>query len=275
MDVALGRFAAQVESPEPIKFAWPIIIVPELFTTYVHVSLLAGYLASVGWEVYVPNLRAAMGRDGTPTLGRIGCAGLVTLIDDVLAALGRDALVIGHGVGGVIALKMAERPHVRASIALAPAVPGFRSRLGPRLRDRPAIWRGRPINPPRGRVCADLLADADTFQRDNLARAMVPDAGVIAQEVAGGSVHLARFADAAPRLIVAGEMDPFAPVERVRDLAGAIGSRVSILARRGHWLISGNALERAMAETQRFAVHTLGEDLLLLYHGDTKDRPSG
>ncbi|HVC43737.1 MAG TPA: alpha/beta fold hydrolase [Candidatus Binataceae bacterium] len=275
MDATVGRFNAQVERPEPIKFAWPIVILPELFTTHIHLALLTGYLASVGWEVYVPDLRAAMGRDGAPVLGRIGCAGMVALIDELLAALGRDALVMGHGVGGLIALKMAERPHVRAAIALAPAVPGRPSRLAPRLRGRFATWRGRPINPPRGRLRADFLSDADAFQRDRLAHAMVSDAGVIAREVARGEFTLARFADAAPRMIIAGEMDPFAPIERVRDLAGAIGARFAMLPSRGHWLIAGHALERAIGETQRFAVRTLGQDLLLLHPDEAKDPPNG
>ena len=200
---------------------------------------------------------------------------MVTLLDDVLAALGRDALLMGFGAGGLIALKMAERPHVRAAIGLAPALPGYRSRLAPRISDRFAIWRGLPIKPPRGRVRADLLSDADAFQRDKLARALVRDSGVLALEIAADRPRLSRFADAAPRLIVAGDLDPFAPIDRVEDFAGAIGARLSVLARRGHWLIGGSALERAIAEAQRFAVHTLGQDLLLLYSDDPKERPPG
>jgi len=34
---------------------------------------------------------------------------------------------------------------------------------------------------------------------------------------------------------------------------------------RGHWLIGGRVLERAVAEVQRFLVLSLGRDLLLLY----------
>jgi hypothetical protein len=34
---------------------------------------------------------------------------------------------------------------------------------------------------------------------------------------------------------------------------------------RGHWLIGGRALERAVAEIQRFLVRNLSGDLLLLY----------
>jgi hypothetical protein len=40
---------------------------------------------------------------------------------------------------------------------------------------------------------------------------------------------------------------------------------------RGHWLIGGRALERAVAEVQRFLVRNLGGDLLLLYPEEWKE----
>src|SRR5713226_836109 len=118
MDITLGRFHAQHERPEPLKFAWPIIVLPELFTTTRHLAVLIGYLATIGWEVYAPDVRA---------VGRIGFSAALALVEEVLATVGRDAIIAGHGAGGLLALKMAERPHVRAAVALAPLVPGFRT----------------------------------------------------------------------------------------------------------------------------------------------------
>ena len=34
MDAAIGRFTAQIERPGALKFASPIMLVPELFTTH-------------------------------------------------------------------------------------------------------------------------------------------------------------------------------------------------------------------------------------------------
>jgi len=47
-DIALGRIPAQRELPEPVKFAWPIMLLPEVFTTPRHLALVLGYLASIG-----------------------------------------------------------------------------------------------------------------------------------------------------------------------------------------------------------------------------------
>ena len=51
MDTVLGRFPTQAEVPEPLKFAWPIVVLPELFTTPRHLATMVGYFATIGWEV--------------------------------------------------------------------------------------------------------------------------------------------------------------------------------------------------------------------------------
>ena len=271
MDITLGRFHIQRERPEPLKFAWPIIVLPELFTTTRHLAVLIGYLATIGWEVYAPDVRAVAAQDGLRALGRLGFSATLALVEEVLAAVGRDAIVVGHGAGGLLALKLAERPHVRAAVALAPLVPGFRTPLFMRARNLVALCRRRPINPPRGRTLFELIADAEPFQRENMIKALVPDSAQLALDVARGEIELAAHPQVAPRLIVAGDSDTFAPVERVATFASAIGAQMVTLPGRGHWIIGGRALERAVAELQRFLVRALGQELLLLYPDEMKE----
>jgi pimeloyl-ACP methyl ester carboxylesterase len=265
MEITLGRFQAQLERPEPLKFAWPIIVLPELFTTSRHLAVLIGYLATIGWEVYAPDVRAIAAQDGLRALGRLGFSAALALVEEVLAAVGRDAIIVGHGIGGLLALKMAERPHVRAAVALAPLVPGFRTPLFMRSRNLVALWRRR------GRTLFELIADAEPFQRAQMIKALVPDSAQLALDVARGEIELASHPQVAPRLIVAGDSDKFAPVERVATLASAIGAQMVTLRGRGHWIIGGRALERAVGELQRFLVRALGQELLLLYPDEMKE----
>jgi len=263
MDSAIGRFPAQIEIPQPIKFASPIILLPELFTTRIHLAVLTGFLSTRGWEVYVPDFRAVAGTGGTPTLGRLDFDAALGLVQEAIALLGRDAIVIGHGLGGLIALALAERSHVRAAIALAPALPGLPSPLLLRPATLFALLRRRPLAPPRGRVLADFIANAETFQRRTLIDALVPDAGRIALQCARGRIRLARFGEAAPRLIVVGDADPFAPIERARAIAGEIGARLVTLPGRGHWLVGGRSIDLVADEAERFLTRTLGPELAL------------
>src|SRR5260370_7959192 len=125
MDTELGRFPANCERPEPLKFAAPIVLLSELFATPRHLAIVLGYLASIGWEVYVPDLRAAFGKGATPPLDKLKFSDLVTLASEAIEALGRDAVVLGHGVGGLVALKLSDHPPIKASFPYAPLLPCF------------------------------------------------------------------------------------------------------------------------------------------------------
>ncbi|HYK65129.1 MAG TPA: alpha/beta fold hydrolase [Patescibacteria group bacterium] len=271
-DVELGRIPAQRELPEPVKFAWPIMLLHELFATPRHLGLVAGYLASIGWEVFVPDLRAAFGKGTTPTVERLRFADLVALAGEALDGIGREAVVLGHGAGGLAALKLGEHRKAKASVAYAPLVPGFRTPLVGGFGNRVATMMGKAIRPPRGRILFELVADSDPFTRDGLINAMVPDSGALAAEITNGVIEFAPADKAAPRLVVAGDSDIFAPIQQTTKFAESIGAKLATIAGRGHWLVGGRALERAINETQRFLVRALGQDLLLLYPEEWKDK---
>jgi pimeloyl-ACP methyl ester carboxylesterase len=270
-DIELGRIPAQTELPEPVKFAWPIMLIPELFTTPRHLALVLGYLASIGWEVFVPNLRAAFGKGSTPSLEKLRFNDLAAVAGEALEGIGRDAVVLGHGVGGLVAIKLSEHRRVKAAVAYAPLVPGFRTPLVGGVANRIAMMLGRPIKPPRGRMLFEFVADSDPFTREGLIKAMVPDSGALASDVMKGAIEFAESDKAAPRLIVAGDSDIFAPIPQTTKFAESIGAKLATVPGRGHWLIGGRALERAINETQRFLVRALGQDLLLLYPEEWKN----
>jgi pimeloyl-ACP methyl ester carboxylesterase len=272
-DVELSRIPAQRELPEPVKFAWPIMLLPELFATPRHLALVLGYLASIGWEVFVPDLRAAYGKGPTPALEKLRFNDLAALAGEALEGIGRDAIIFGHGVGGLIALKLSAHPRVKAVVAYAPLVPGFRTPMVGGFGNRIAMMLGRPIKPPRGRVLFELIADSDPFTRDGLINAMVLDSGALATDVMTGAIEFAASDKAAPRLVVAGDSDILAPLPETTKFAESIGAKLATIRGRGHWLIGGRALERAINETQRFLVRALGQDLLLLYPEEWKNEP--
>jgi pimeloyl-ACP methyl ester carboxylesterase len=275
VETRLGRLPCRLERPEPQKFAWPIVLLPELFTTAHHLAVMLGYLATIGWEVYALDLRAPAGGEGTPELGRMGFADLMALAGEALDALERPAVVIGHGLGGLLALKLAETRPLKAAAALAPLVPGLPNALVTAWTKLPALWLGHPLKPPTGRTLFEFLFDVEPFQRPAMVKALVPDAAKAAQEVAAGKVSFAARKDLPPRLVIAGEVDTFAPLEKVVAFANSIGAAVVTAKGRGHWLIGGRGLERTIGEAHRFLVRSLGQDLLLLFPEEWKSEPEG
>jgi pimeloyl-ACP methyl ester carboxylesterase len=208
-----------------------------------------------------------------PPLEKLCFNDLAALAGEALDGIGRDAVIFGHGVGGLVALKLSVHPRVKAAVAYAPLVPGFRTPMVGGIGNRIAMMIGRPIKPPRGRILFELIADSDPFTRDGLINAMVPDSGALATDVMTGAIEFAASDKAAPRLVVAGDSDILAPIAETTKFAESIGAKLAAIRGRGHWLIGGRALERAINETQRFLVRALGQDLLLLYPEEWKNEP--
>jgi pimeloyl-ACP methyl ester carboxylesterase len=263
MNVLLGPLHAQLERPQTRKFAWPIVLLPELFTASRHLTIMAGHLVSLGWEVYLFDVH-------TPLTSffpkhKASASAFCVLVHNINAAvdtIGSEIIAIGHGLGGVLALKIAEAAPVRAAVALAPLIPGFRSPLLLRCR-RWTLRRSQTTGLPPAQRMLELVSEAPPFQRESLIKALFPADTSAAMEVARGAVEFA--AHQTPRLIVAGEADAFAPWQGAEQFAAKIGAHFISLPARGHWLIGGRALEQTMAHVQRFLVSALGEELLLLY----------
>lgn len=272
MESTLGRFRYRIERPEPLKFAWPIVLLPEFFTTTHHLTVMLGYLATIGWEVYAPDLRAVAGQGSTPPLARMQLQDLVDVAGEALDALDQPAIVLGHGLGGLIALKLAETRAVKAAVALAPLLPGVSTALTGSWAQLAATWFGRPLPPPSGRVLFEFLLDVEGFQRPAMVAGMVPDAARAARQVTSGELHLEARPDLPPRLIIAGAVDAFVPLEQITAFAHRIGAQIITAKGRGHWLIGGRGLERTIGEAHRFLVRSLGKELLLLYPDEWKNQ---
>ena len=105
MDIELGPLRARLERPQTHKFAWPIAIIPELFTTSRHLTIMAGHLVSLGWEVYLLDIHTAPARQFRESNAQ--ATAFFTLLKNVqhaLSKIGSPLLVAGHGLGGALAL---------------------------------------------------------------------------------------------------------------------------------------------------------------------------
>ena len=262
METRLGRFPAETELPDPLKFAWPIVVLPELFTTTRHLATLIGYLSSIGWEVFAPDLHAIAAGEA------LDFAKLTDFAAEAVAAVGRETIVVGHGIGGLIALKLAERLPLKAAVAVAPLAPGFPTPMFMNLGNRIRTWQGRELNPPTRRMLFEFVADADPHSRAQIIKTLTPAVTAAALVVVKDKITFGT--SLVPRLIVAGESDIFAPYDKLDAFAHRLGVPIVKIRGHGHWLIGGRALERTIYEVQRFLVRSLGRDLLLLYPEEWK-----
>jgi pimeloyl-ACP methyl ester carboxylesterase len=117
------------------------------------------YFAQRGWEGHALNLRSHFWSQTAP----IEELSFDSYLDDAAAgfeALGRPAVVVGHGLGALLALKLAEGRQVDAVVLISPAMPSPLRPVPPShvVRLVPAMYQSELI---------DWAGSAEQVQRQN------------------------------------------------------------------------------------------------------------
>lgn len=117
------------------------------------------YFAQRGWEGHALNLRAHFWSE-TADLEELT---FDTYLEDAIAgleALERPAVVVGHGLGGLLAMKLAEGREIDALILISPAIPAPLRPVPPPhvVRLVPAVYQAELI---------DWAVSEDQIQRQN------------------------------------------------------------------------------------------------------------
>lgn len=197
--------------------------------------------ADAGWEAWALNLRGHHGSRPVTDLGRVSALDYVQDVLDCLRELG-EAVVVGHSMGGLIAQKVAERPGVRATVALTTAAPRGILVLRWPVLSRMVKYLG-PIIGNRPFVASRADADAlvlNRLSRDRQAWAydrLVAESGRAARELALGLIDVNEAAVRCPFLVVGAEHDAITPVGVQRRIARKYGARYLELAGHAHMLM--------------------------------------
>jgi pimeloyl-ACP methyl ester carboxylesterase len=250
--------------------AWPVGSARERRVLFVHGMFggawvwdhWIGDFAARGWDCWAVTL----GRpDRHPNL-EARAWGLGDDVADVAAAtiaLGGPALV-GHSLGGLLVLNVAERTSPSAVVALAPALPRgmlalrHLALLGVALRRAPALARGRPLVPERRLLERLALHRLDGVTRERVWRRLVPESGQRALGVVLPGVRVEPRRVRAPALFVATGGDRLTPASMVRWVARRYSAPCYEYARLGHmiplepeWpLVGGDVAGWLLADTE-------------------------
>lgn len=200
---------------------------------------------------------------GVP-LGRVSIDHSVAAVRDAARALGRPVL-IGHSLGGLIALKAAERAELAAVVALAPGAPhGVPMVGGPALmasmaRYVPAMARRRAFRPTRATFERLVFNRLSAGEADREYAGMIDDSGLIGREVAFGAIRLDGDLIGAPILCVSGAQDRLAPRAMVARVAAKVGAQHRVYPDQGHLLMREPGHELVAAEVAGWVEQRLAE----------------
>ena len=185
------------------------------------------YFAQRGWEAHALNLRAHYWSDMTD-YERLDFETYLGDVEAGVERLGGHVVVIGHGLGGLLALKAAERASIAGIVLISPALPGalrppaksHQMRAVPEIFRRDRVgWAGLPEQIRRQNP--DLtIADVLRVQHMMGAESGLARRGVMA----GVPVDRAAVGTETPMLVVGGGLDRLYPEgdsERVAEWLGA------------------------------------------------------
>lgn len=249
MSRQLGPLPVESSQPESAKFTAPIIFVPGLWDDLQSWRRFTGFLSHRGWRCV-----AAGWPDGD---ARVSLAGRERLLREALRGVDERPIVVGHDVGGSIALRVADC--ARAVVALAPVAPG----AAPFLATESGTWwqrlRGGDRSPARSLAAAYPRAAGRTESTQLLSElASAPSADMAA-------------ADGAPLLVVAGAGDPVVPSAIARSLAQTAGAAFDVVPG-GHAIHLDDGWEATAGLVHRWIIRSLGENLLAFYEEAWADR---
>jgi len=216
-----------------------------------------GYFAGRGWEGHALNLQNHYwSSTADPTE-----LSFETYTEDVVAALerlGPSTVVIGHGMGGLLALKAAERMPVAGIVLISSELPRDlrRPARAHELREVPDVYGKSVIGwatlPEKlQRDDRDLTMD-DVMRVQHLLGQKPHESGTARRQVLQGISVDRRPFDDVPKLVVGGGLDRIVPEEGSERLAEWLGAEYEPFGAHSHFgLVIGESSHQQVAEAIR------------------------
>ena len=199
-------------------------------------------IAARGYPVAALSFRGHPPAEPIPAIGRTSIAAYCHDAFEAARALERP-IVIGHSLGGLVALLLASRNLVRAAVLVSSAPPrGIMVFSRPLLlrmaRYLPALLLSRPFVPTPGDLDALVLNRVEERERASIRSRFVADSGRAARQIALGVYDVPLRALRTPLLVVGAEHDRFVPLSVARKLARRYDAPLQVASGHGHFLFA-------------------------------------
>ena len=221
-----------------------------------------GYFASRGWEGHAVNLQNHYWSRKTDPSELT----LETYVDDVgaaLARLGPTTVVIGHGMGALLALKAAEQAPLGGLVLLAPEPP---AELRPEaqaheLREIPDVYGRNRIGwstlPEKLQRDHRDLSLADVLRIQHLLGQKPHESGKAMRSVVAGVPVDPRPFTEIPRLVIGAGLDRIVPEPVAERVAEWLGAEYEPFGAHSHYgLLLGEQSHQQVAEAIRSFLET-------------------
>ncbi len=212
------------------------------------------FFARRGWEGHALNLRAHFWSE-TADLAALDLESYLADARAGLAALGRPAVAVGHGLGGLLALKLAETGEVLGLVLISPALPRpIRPKPPPHVtRLVPATFRSELIG---WEGAPDIIArqnpDLTDLDVQRIQHLMGAESGAARRQMLEGLPVDRETVAGIPVLVIGGGLDRLFPEAESERLAEWLGAEYQPFGAHSHYgLVAGERSHAQVAEAIR------------------------
>ena len=230
----------------------PILCVHGAFSCPVQLTPLLEAFGAAGYPAYAFPLRGHSPQD------RVDGARIADYVMDVLAMirqLGTPPVLVGHSMGGLVVLKVAETGNCRAAILVAAAPPvairPTTSSLPVFVKLLPRILVGATVAPPLADLERISLRRVEPALRQQVLDTFVPESGGALRDMMLGAVSVDPMRVTVPLLSLIGSDDRLVPAAQMRSAARRYGAVVREYPTSGHSLFvepAGEQVRRDMID---------------------------
>jgi pimeloyl-ACP methyl ester carboxylesterase len=204
---------------------------------------------AAGFEVITPDLRGHAVGDPSDAVIGVSMSDYAADIAALCAAQAEPPVLMGHSMGGLVALLAARRAPVKALVLLAPSPPW--GMMGSSLEETATafgvqvagLFTGGALSPDRGLMRAFSLDRLDPAEREAAVARLRPESAMAVRETLNWwldpfmTTSLGPGGIGAPALVIAGEGDVVHSPATGRAVAERIGAAFRVMPRMSHWLI--------------------------------------
>ena len=224
----------------------------------------AAFLERRGWQTVAPTLRHHVRLPAPPAeLGTTSLMDYAADLEATLKGLSEKPIVVGHSMGGLLALMLCARGVARAGVLLTPAPPAGVLAIRPsnlwafaRIEMNWGWWR-KPHRATLGEALWHTFNTADPSEGTERHATFVHDSGRALFEMAlpwldgGKATTIDPRLVTVPLLFVAAERDRLTPPGVVRRTAQRFGRAADYVEypNQGHWVLGQPGWERIADDT--------------------------
>jgi pimeloyl-ACP methyl ester carboxylesterase len=229
----------------------PVLMIHGAFCGPWSLDGLKARFEQAGYRVRAPCLRFHDIVPPPAALGTTGLADYAADLEEEMAALDVPPVLVGHSMGGLLALMLAARRPARALILLAPSAPWgvppstlFEISAAQALHLNPGYWN-QALEPNRDVALAHSIDKLPREMRDSVFGRFTHESGRATFEIMNWGLDMRRASEvdhariACPLLLLTGSDDRINPPTTVMRVAALFGARATneVLPGMGHWLI--------------------------------------